>query len=96
MSLPQLINYTTEQFNCKGCENVCLISQMKFASSKIFYTGNKCEKIYTNQGDKIPKGNNHYNYKLSLLTSFVKPKLDTNKITIGIPRGLNMYENFPF
>jgi predicted nucleotide-binding protein (sugar kinase/HSP70/actin superfamily) len=96
MSLPQLIDYTTEQFYCNGCENVCLISQMKFATGKIFYTGNKCEKIYTNQGDNVKKGNNHYNYKLSLLTSFIKPKLDTNKLTIGIPRGLNMYENFPF
>ena len=96
MALPQLIDYTTEQFYCKGCENVCLISQMKFASDKVFYTGNKCEKIYTNQGDNVVKGNNHYNYKLSLLTSFIKPKLDTNKLTIGIPRGLNMYENFPF
>ena len=96
MPLPQLINYTTEQFYCKGCENVCLVSKMKFATDKVFYTGNKCEKIYTNQGDNVSKGSNHYNYKLSLLTSFIKPKLATNKLTIGIPRGLNMYENFPF
>jgi len=96
MSLPQLIDYKTEQFNCNGCENVCLITKMKFATDKVFYTGNKCEKIYTNQGENVIKGSNHYNYKYSLLTSFIKPKLNTNKITIGIPRGLNMYENFPF
>ena len=96
MSLPQLTEYTTEQFNCNGCENVCLITKMKFASGSFFYSGNKCEKIYTNQGDNVIKGTNHYNYKHSLMLSFIKPILATNKITIGIPRGLNMYENFPF
>jgi predicted nucleotide-binding protein (sugar kinase/HSP70/actin superfamily) len=94
--LPQMQDYMTEQFNCKGCENVCLVNKMKFSNGKIFFTGNKCEKIYTNQGKDAIKGNNHYNYKLSLFTSFIKPKLEQNKLTIGIPRALNMYENFPF
>ncbi|MCL2040120.1 MAG: acyl-CoA dehydratase activase-related protein [Bacteroidetes bacterium] len=96
MSLPQLTQYTTEQIHCNGCENVCLITKMKFASDKVFYTGNKCEKIWTNQGENVVKGSNHYNYKQTLLLSFIRPKLNTNKITIGIPRALNMYENFPF
>lgn len=94
--LPQLLEYSTEQFNCQGCENLCLISKLTFTSGKSFFTGNKCEKVYTNKGKDNAKGDNHYNFKLKQLNSFIKPKSEKNHITIGIPRALNMYENFPF
>jgi len=109
--LPQLLDYTTEQFNCKGCENLCLISELDFKNTitvethnyaslqknnQKFFTGNKCEKVYTNKGKNNAKGDNHYNFKLKLLNSFIKQKSPQNRITVGIPRALNMYENFPF
>ena len=94
--LPKLLEYSTEQFNCKGCENLCLISKLTFTSEKSFFTGNKCEKVYTNKGKNAQKGDNHYNFKLKQLNNFIKPKIEKNHLTVGIPRALNMYENFPF
>jgi predicted nucleotide-binding protein (sugar kinase/HSP70/actin superfamily) len=128
--LPHFLDYTTEQFNCKGCENLCLISKLTFndistvgagvkpapttkvqadpAPTNKFFTGNKCEKVYTNKGKNTQKGDNHYDFKLKLLNSFIKPvkpstvgalhatPLQKHPITVGIPRALNMYENFPF
>jgi predicted nucleotide-binding protein (sugar kinase/HSP70/actin superfamily) len=73
-----------------------LISQLTFSSNKNFITGNKCEKIYTNKGEDAKKGSNHYAYKLNLLSHYIKNKSLENTLTIGIPRGLNMFENFPF
>ncbi len=94
--LPELMPYTTEQFNCHGCENQCLISKLVFNENESFVTGNKCEKVYTNKGSERQKGENHYNFKLKRLNQYIKPKKEANKLTIGIPRVLNMYENFPF
>ena len=95
-SLPVLKKYTTKQFFCKGCENQCLISRMAFEDGAFFITGNKCEKIYTNRGSTRGRGENHYAFKLNLLSQFTKRKKLEGKMTIGIPRALNMYENFPF
>lgn len=94
--MPELMDYTTKQHNCKGCENLCLISKHTFSNGKVFYSGNKCEKVYTNRGDGNVKGENHYNYKLELLNSFAEQPFMDGKLTIGIPRALNMWENFPF
>lgn len=95
-NLPQLLKYSTKQFYCKGCENQCLISMLYFQNGGKFVTGNKCEKVYTNSGKHKKQGENHYNFKLKLLSQFEKNKNEENKLTIGIPRALNMYENFPF
>lgn len=94
--LPQLMDYSTSQFSCKGCENSCLISKLTFNSGKSFITGNKCEKVHTNKGKEVVRGKNHFNFKLNLLESFIKPPSNNNMPIIGIPRALNMYENFPF
>lgn len=94
--IPKLKEYSTKQIFCKGCENQCLISKMTFEDNNVFFTGNKCEKVYTNKGKFHGKGENHYNFKLKLLSQFSRPKNDNYKLTIGIPRVLNMYENFPF
>lgn len=93
--VPELMNYTTSKHICYGCENQCLINKIKFADERIYFTGNKCEKIYNNKGTTASKGLNHYTFKLSLLESFIK-KTNDFSLTLGIPRVLNMYENFPF
>lgn len=87
-------DYTTTQLNCQGCENSCFINKYNFSNGNIYYSGNKCEKIFNNSGAQVVPGENIYNYKYKLL--FERQGLETAKITLGIPRCLNIYENYPF
>ncbi len=91
--------YTVEPFRCVGCENNCHVLKNIFANGKIFYSGNKCEKVYTNKGeDERVTGFNMSLYKSEL--AFKKNiRLDskvTPKLTIGIPRVLGMFEDYQF
>lgn len=87
-------NYRTEQIQCKGCENRCYINRYVFANKNLFFSGNKCECIFSNKGDDTPKGLNTYSDKYSLL--FERGATINSGITVGIPRCLNMYEEYPF
>ncbi len=82
---------------CKGCTNHCLLTINKFSGGRRFISGNRCEK-----GLGIEKKNkdvpNLYEYKNKRLFSHYKP-LSASKAyrgKVGIPRVLNMYENYPF
>jgi len=81
---------------CKGCENFCSVNKLTFNNGNTFYSGNKCEKIFSNQGSQQRKGLNLADTKLRLL--FDRPMVPEKepKMKIGIPRVLNMFENFPF
>lgn len=89
-------NYETNIVRCKACENNCAVTRFKFSSGNTYFSGNNCEKVYGNKGSAKEKGFNIYDYKYDLL--FNRKTLTNEKplLTIGIPRILNMYENFPF
>jgi predicted CoA-substrate-specific enzyme activase len=96
-TLAKLEEYHTEQFNCDGCENKCLINKFIFSNSNTYFSGNKCEKIYSNKGGSFKAGENHYQFKYNLLVNRPKPEsIDKRTEIIGIPRILNLYENLPF
>jgi len=87
-------NYPINQLICKGCENNCTITKFIFSNNNVFYSGNKCEKTFSNKGTANEKGFNLVDYKYKLL--FNRNNKGKGKQTIGIPRVLNTYENFPF
>lgn len=98
VSLDEIINkahYSSRSLYCKGCDNRCLVIRYQFESGKSYYSGNKCEKVFTNGENSSRKGLNVYRQKEELLfqrsTEITSPKL-----TIGVPRCLNMYEEYPF
>lgn len=96
-NLDRAETYKTTFLRCKGCENNCMITQLKFEDKKVFYTGNKCEKYFNNKGGETKIGEDIHSFKLDLL--FNRPQEATNGnpiMTIGIPRGLNIYESYPF
>lgn len=77
------------------CLNHCLLTISHFDDGHSFISGNRCEKCAGNdkKDDKLP---NLFEYKYNRLFSY-KP-LDDDKAyrgVIGIPRVLNMYENYP-
>jgi predicted CoA-substrate-specific enzyme activase len=95
-ALESAANYEKRLIQCRGCENRCSVTKLIFANGGIFYTGNRCERIYSNHGKKFVKGTSLTNRKLELL--FDRPMEPDNKatLTIGVPRALNTYEDFPF
>ncbi|NIZ46753.1 acyl-CoA dehydratase activase [Entomospira nematocerorum] len=92
--------YTRQTLTCKGCENLCRITQMNFLENeekRKFYSGNKCEKIFSNKLISSHQGFNMHEFKRELLWSRVmEPNEHHKRPTIGIPRVLNMWDNFAF
>ena len=81
---------------CGICGNNCLLTINKFSETERYITGNRCERPL---GEIVKKKNvpNLYKYKLKRIFSY-KPlsKEEAIRGEIGIPRVLNMYENYPF
>lgn len=86
---------TTSRHHCRGCENGCLVTSYAFGNGNRYYSGNRCERIFTNKGAKVEPGVNAYSHKLEALFGR-HIDVASPKATIGIPRCLNMYEEYPF
>ena len=82
---------------CNGCENQCLLTINRFKDGRRHISGNRCEKgLSLRPQDACPLPNLH-RYKLQRLFSY--PPLAPQSAprgTVGIPRVLNMYEDYPF
>ena len=69
---------------------------MTFPNGNIFYSGNRCEKMFTNGGKAERQGISLPALKYDLFFDRkMEPEL-APRLTIGIPRVLNQFENFPF
>lgn len=129
--------FTSKLVNCRGCENNCLVTTYRFKGDRRYFSGNRCEKVFNNSGEKIPAGENIYGYKYEriftsklvncpgcrnhcLVTTYEfkgdrkyfsgnrcgkvfnnsREKLPEGEnisgLKIGLPRCLNMYEDYPF
>lgn len=87
-------SYESSGLHCKGCHNRCTVTRYRFANGKTYYSGNKCERVFGGSGgDK--KGVNAYEKKSELLFRDV-PQPCRPLATVGIPRALNAYEDYPF
>ena len=90
------MSMTTERDVCKLCQNHCKLTITTFSDGSRFVTGNRCER----GGDAKKKRSdrpNLYDYKYK--RCFAYRRLTDKKATrgeIGVPRALNMYENYPF
>lgn len=81
---------------CKFCGNTCLLTIQTFSNGKRFVSGNRCERGLKDH-TVVDRGPNFFDYKYQRLFSY-KP-LSPEKAfrgTVGIPRVLNLYENYPF
>ena len=95
---------THRTVRCKGCSNACLLTVNDFGKDektgkhRRFITGNRCEK-----GESFGKGSetanvpNLFEYKTHRLFDYEPlASEDAPRGSVGIPRALNMYENYPF
>ena len=80
---------------CKGCSNSCLLTINRFQNGNRFIAGNKCDTPVGNN-TKYKDIPNLYEYKYNRIFNYEPLELSNAKRgVIGIPRVLNMYENYP-
>ncbi len=88
--------FTTNMAKCKGCTNNCRLTINRFTGGRQFVSGNRCERGLGKEktNTDIP---NLYEYKLDRIFNYESLPLEKAKRgVVGIPRVLNMYENYPF
>ena len=96
LSLEEMLRltYRSTSVRCGGCSNNCMLTVNNFGGRK-HISGNRCEKGAGNAG-KGEKAPNLVEFKRKRLFNPYKPLENAPRGTIGIPRVLNMYENYPF
>lgn len=90
------LKFDTSMSRCKGCTNSCLLTINRFTGGRQYITGNRCERGIGKEKN-VEETPNLFEYKLK--RTFQYKPLTTDKAyrgVIGIPRVLNMYENYPF
>lgn len=98
LSIDQIneLAFTTSLVKCKGCTNSCRLTVNKFSDGRNYISGNRCERGLgkTKTDNNIP---NLFSYKLERLFSYTPlSESEAARGRVGIPRVLNMYENYPF
>ncbi len=90
------LEFSTSMAKCKGCTNNCRLTINKFTGGRQYISGNRCERGIgkTKNENNIP---NLFEYKEQRLFSYEPLPIDeAPRGRIGVPRVLNMYENYPF
>ncbi len=90
------LEYTTTMAKCKRCTNQCRLTINKFSGNRQYISGNRCERGLGKEKSTslLP---NLFEYKYNRYFGY--QPLDEDKATrgvVGIPRVLNMFENYPF
>ncbi|MCI8659650.1 MAG: 2-hydroxyacyl-CoA dehydratase [Lachnospiraceae bacterium] len=90
------LQYDTSMTRCKGCTNHCVLTVNRFGGGRQFVSGNRCERG-TGKEKTRKEVPNLFDYKYHRMFDYepLTPDL-APRGTIGIPRVLNMYENYPF
>ncbi|MDR1739883.1 MAG: acyl-CoA dehydratase activase-related protein, partial [Bacteroidales bacterium] len=89
--------YETKEITCKGCTNQCRIIRFNFENGNICYAGNKCEKMFSSSTKTKDNHFNSFDYKNDVIFGLSNDiRRDLSNLEIGIPRVLNIYENYPF
>ncbi|MGB4610604.1 MAG: acyl-CoA dehydratase activase-related protein [Saccharofermentanales bacterium] len=99
LTLPELADFRmdTTFANCGLCPNNCKLTISTFSDGSRFISGNRCERgagVEIKAEDKLP---NLYEYKYKRTFNHYKPlkPAEAKRGMIGLPRALNMYENYP-
>ena len=90
------LEYSTTMTHCHGCTNQCRLTINHFTGGRKFISGNRCERGIGKQknAEHIP---NLFEYKYKKIFDYAPlAEEDAPRGTVGIPRVLNMFENYPF
>lgn len=90
------LKFETSLARCGKCTNNCTLTINKFTGGRRFISGNRCERGIGKEKnvENIP---NLYDYKMNRYFNYpTLPEDEAPRGTVGIPRVLNIYENYPF
>ena len=87
-------SHTAKPVTCNLCTNHCALTVNTFDGGRRFISGNRCSRPLGKEKVELP---DLYRYKYQKLRAMEgKGSGDGSRGRIGIPFGLNMYENLPF
>lgn len=98
LSLDEIItlSYTSKSIRCGGCSNHCMLTVNTFSGNRRHITGNRCEKGLGGSASS-EKAPNVMEFKRKRIFSYEPlEEKDAPRGVVGIPRVLNLYENYPF
>ncbi|MBO5347566.1 MAG: 2-hydroxyglutaryl-CoA dehydratase, partial [Lachnospiraceae bacterium] len=90
------LQFDTSMAKCRGCTNNCRLTINRFSGGRQYISGNRCERGIGGQknANNVP---NLFEYKLKRIFDYEPLPADrAPRGIIGVPRVLNMYENYPF
>nr|MCR5654267.1 acyl-CoA dehydratase activase-related protein [Lachnospiraceae bacterium] len=90
------LEFSTRMATCKGCTNACRLTINQFTGGRQYISGNRCERGIGKQknANNLP---NLYDYKYHRIFDYESlPEDQAVRGVVGIPRVLNMFEDFPF
>ena len=86
--------HTAKPITCNGCTNHCSLTVNQFDGGRRFISGNRCSKPLGGKKEQMP---DLMRYKYEKLRALQGKGSGTGvRGRMGIPFGLNMYENLPF
>ena len=97
-NINELENFSYEQKNarCGLCTNNCSLIINKFPDGSRYVTGNRCERGAGVKAEETLSDLNMYKFKYDLLFNRKSLGADARMGSVGIPRVLNIYEDYPF
>ncbi len=95
------LSVSKEMKRCPRCGNHCMVTIIRFNDGRAFVTGNRCERGASIMltGKTAPHSTLPNIYRWKYDTIFHRKSLSSKEAvrgTVGIPRTMNMYEDFPY
>lgn len=90
------LDFETSMRRCPNCNNHCILTVNDFGDGREFISGNRCER---GLGKEKPRQTipNLFTYKQKRIFGYKPLRMeDAPRGEVGLPRVLNMYENYPF
>ncbi len=90
------LEYTTTMAKCRRCTNECRLTINKFSGNRQYISGNRCERGLGKEKSTslLP---NLFEYKNQRYFGYTpREKFNAPRGVVGLPRVLNMFENYPF
>ncbi len=92
----RVFRMTTSGARCRLCGNQCRLAIARFDNGQRFVSGNRCERG-SGETHRLPQRANLFAYKYDRIFAYEPLSRDeARRGIIGVPRVLNMYENYPF
>jgi len=92
------LSCTTSTARCPGCHNYCVLTTSNFSDGRTFRSGNRCNKGSGQKKTEHLPMPDLYAWKYNRLFEHYRPLPENAAVRgrLGIPRVLNMFEDYPF